>query len=69
MSSRINPRKLKFLLDQQRSWQQMMIGGVDVVVSRENFKKVQHSLASLLVVSFSITHTLVRIFWRDISTL
>ena len=66
MSSRINPKKLKFLLNQQRSYQQMMIGGEDVVV--ENLKKLQHNLASLLVVSFSITHTVVRIFWGEIAT-
>ena len=36
-----------------------MIGGVDIVVSGENLKKLQHRLASLQAVSFSITHTLV----------
>ena len=37
----------------------MMIGGVHVVVSRENIKKLQLSLTSLLVVGFSTIHTLV----------
>ena len=46
----------------------MMIGGEDVVLGHKNRKKLLHGLASLLEVSFSITHTLVRIFWREIAT-
>ena len=36
MFSKINLKELKFLLDQQRTKQLIMIGGVDVVGSREN---------------------------------
>ena len=39
----------------------MMIAGVDVVTSLENLKKLQHSLASLQVVSFSVIRRVARI--------